>query len=697
LSALVLIAAGRVPPPVAGQARQALEIVVLSNRADLVSGGDALVEIRPAPETNDRLRVDLDGRDVTSQFAIRADGRYLGPVSPLRVGKNELTASSRTGGRARLTLTSHPRGGPLFSGQQVQPWACSTTDEPSLGSPVDAQCNAATRLRFVYRSLDGRFQPFDPARPLPPDIATLATVGGRKMPYIVRIERGTMNRGIHEIAVLFDPALPWTPWQRQPHWEGKLLLKYGAGTGQIYRQGTPGPVLDDDALRRGFVVATSSMMINGQHSNFVTAAETSLMLKEHVIETYGEVRYTIGEGGSGGALLQYLIADAYPGILDGLRPTQDWEDSISGAYREFADSAVVMQAIESSSVTYTDSDRAAIGGWGGTNVNIFNTESRRVGDYVRPDDGTKCAGDASYDPVQKPAGVRCTFQDFMASIIGRRADGAAHLVYDNVGVQYGLKAVEEGRITVEQFVDLNVRAGGFDRDGRWQPKRNALDPAVAARLYRSGHITQGRGLANVPILAIRGTNNDDYHYPFRTMVNRNRLVAANGHADNHVYWIQPPREVSTLDAMDRWLGAIAADRRPGALPAKVVRNKPPELTSGCWINGVRTVDLERCDREFPYEREPRTIAGDTGTISTMKCQLQALARRRYRVSFTDAQWLAMERAFPSGVCDFTKPGVGVQPTVPWLSYASGPGGQPLGPPPASRSVLPSGVRRRTRL
>jgi hypothetical protein len=680
----LILSVGSVTPRADGQARQALEIVVLSTRADLVSDGDALVEVRPAPQADEPRRVDLDGRDVTSQFATRADGRYLGLVSGLRVGKNELSAAIEGRGRARLTLINHPRGGPVFSGNQLQPWACSTTEAPSLGDPVDAQCNAPTRVRFVYRTLDGRFQPFDPAQPAPADMATAATAGGRKMPYIVRVERGTMNRGIHEIAVLFDPALPWTPWERQPQWEGKLLLKYGAGTGQVYRQGTPGPVLDDDALRRGFVVATSSMMINGQHSNFVTAAETSLMLKEHVIESYGEVRYTIGEGGSGGALLQYLIADAYPGILGGLRPTQDWEDSISGAYREFADSAVVMQAIESSSLTYTDKDRAAIGGWGGTNVNIFNTESRRVGDYVRPDDGTKCAGDASYDPVRKPVGVRCTFQDFMASVIGRRPDGAAHLVYDNVGVQYGLKTVEEGRITVDQFVDVNLRAGGFDRDGRWQPRRNALDPAVAARLYRSGHITQGRGLAHVPILAIRGTNNDDYHYPFRTMVNRSRLVAANGHADNHVYWIQPPREVSTLDAMDRWLAAIADDGRPGSRPAKVVRNRPADVVSGCWIGGVRTTDLGRCDREFPYEREPRTVAGDTPAISIMKCQLQPLARRRYRVTFTDAQWSSMERAFPTGVCDFSKPGVGVQPTVPWLSYASGPGGRPLGPPPVSR-------------
>ena len=52
------------------------------------------------------------------------------------------------------------------------------------------------------------------------------------MPYIVRIERGTMNRGIHEIAVLFDPAQPWAAWAPQPQWNHKLVMQYGAGTSQ---------------------------------------------------------------------------------------------------------------------------------------------------------------------------------------------------------------------------------------------------------------------------------------------------------------------------------------------------------------------------------------------------------------------------------------------------------------------------------
>ena len=110
--------------PGAGSA-SGLEIKVLSNRADLVSGGDALVEIvLPQSAASEGLRVDVDGRDVSSAFEQRADSRLVGLVTGLKDGANVVTA--RLGGRgARLTITNHPIGGPIFSGPQVQPWVCA--------------------------------------------------------------------------------------------------------------------------------------------------------------------------------------------------------------------------------------------------------------------------------------------------------------------------------------------------------------------------------------------------------------------------------------------------------------------------------------------------------------------------------------------------------------------------------------------
>ena len=55
---------------------------------------------------------------------------------------------------------------------------------------------------------------------------------------------------------------------------------------------------------------------------------------------------------------------------------------------------------------------------------------------------------------------------------------------------------------------------------------------------------------------------------------------------------------------------------------------------------------------------------------------------------SDAQWTRLEAAFPEGVCDYSKPGVGFTETVPWLTYqrADGSviyGGTPMGEAPRS--------------
>jgi hypothetical protein len=66
-------------------------------------------------------------------------------------------------------------------------------------------------------------------------------------------------------------------------------------------------------------------------------------------------------------------------------------------------------------------------------------------------------------------------------------------------------------------------------------------------------------------------------------------------------------------------------------------------------------------------------------------QLQPLNRADYNVTLTDAQWARLQNAFPQGVCDYSKEGVGQQPpTAPWLDFSAGPGGIPLGPSPESQ-------------
>ena len=42
----------------------------------------------------------------------------------------------------------------------------------------------------------------------------------------------------------------------------------------------------------------------------------------------------------------------------------------------------------------------------------------------------------------------------------------ARTTLDNVGVQYGLKALLSGAITAEEFVTLNEKIGGIDADSQ---------------------------------------------------------------------------------------------------------------------------------------------------------------------------------------------------------------------------------------
>ena len=94
-----------------------------------------------------------------------------------------------------------------------------------------------------------------------------------------------------------------------------------------------------------------------------------------------------------------------------------------------------------------------------------------------------------YDPVTNPHGARCSIKDYHVNEIGTRSqDGFAYQVFDSIGLQYGLKALEAGSVTPEQFVDLNENVGGMDIDGNWQPQRTSGDVNGIANMYRSGLI-----------------------------------------------------------------------------------------------------------------------------------------------------------------------------------------------------------------
>ena len=154
----------------------------------------------------------------------------------------------------------------------------------------------------------------------PSNVGTTTTDQGKTVPYIVRRETGSQDRGQYQIAVLFDPTKSWAPWAPQAGWNGKTYVTGGSGCGTHHGETTAPDVMVDEALKRGFMVWSTALDHNTQNCNLVVQAESMMMAKERIVEQYGPIRYTIGSGCSGGSIYQQQAANDYPGIFDGILP-----------------------------------------------------------------------------------------------------------------------------------------------------------------------------------------------------------------------------------------------------------------------------------------------------------------------------------------------------------------------------------------
>jgi len=702
-----------IAPTVFAQAATTLAIEAVSNRADLVSGGGILVRVI-VPQASSQAVLSLNSQPLANALHPAPDGRgSLALVSGLNLGHNTLSLAA-DGSSVQLDVTNYPIGGPIFSGPHLQPWSC-TTQAAGLGAPLDADCNAPTQYAFFYRSATtGAFASYNPANPpAAGEIAMTTTDQGRTVPYIVRQEMGTLNRSIYRIAVLFDPAQPWAPWAPQSAWNRKLVYLFGAGAGTQYSQAqisasilidnlsptfTFNTPLNDNALSRGFATATATLTDEGSIVKAKLNAETLMIVKERFIEAYGPLRYTISEGCSGGAIQQHSIGDQYPGLIDGFLPLCSYPDVWSLAVNSH-DCVVLTHYFTTSSLFSSPLDRQAVLGQPSEQECPGQDGPPAFCGRWFPATNSSCLipPGVLYDPITNPHGVRCTLSDYHVNEIGTRPqDGFANQIFDSVGVQYGLRARQSGTITPEQFVDLNEKVGGLDIDGNLQTQRTQGDPVGIARMYQSGLITYGREIAKYPIIDARADDNFEMHNNSEWIFTRNRILRSNGSAPNEIHWFEnvtsaragTPSSIISLKAfglMDLWVARIEADASDLPHEAKVARANPGAFDA-CFVGGLmyewRPGSV--CDQVFTYTGLIRMTAGGPNTNDVLKCQLKQLNRADYSATFTDAQWARLQQTFPTGVCDFSKPGVGQQPPIaPWLTFSAGPGGVPLGPTPIS--------------
>ena len=303
--------------------------------------------------------------------------------------------------------------------------------------------------------------------------------------------------------------------------------------------------------------------------------------------------------------------------------------------------------------------------------------------------------DRRYHPVDKPDGVRCDVYSHHVNVYGRDGDtGFARRPLDNVGVQYGLQALNDGVITTAQFLDLNERIGGYDGDGRFQPGRTEASEAAVRIAYETGRLTRDSGgLSTTPIIDYRAFSDDrengDVHVRYHSFAMRARLVSANGHADNHVmlveddryglYSSESPVLREALHQMDRWLEALSDDTSADPRIDKVRRARPPDLVDACWSRDDDPAKVAepqvrgegRCDQLYPAAPAPREVAGAPLAGDIVKCQLTPVDPSDYAVSFTPEEMDRLRGVFPDGVCDWSRPGVAQSPLRgTWLSFGT---------------------------
>lgn len=659
------------------EAREKIELRVLSSpRADLVSGGDALVELRGAGGS---AVWTLNGIPLPPPTPDADRGTLVGMIKGLAPGRNIVEARAGKA-RTKLILVNHSQDGPILSGPHIWPYRC-TTELAGLGPATDRMCNAPTKVERFYRTTANSFKPL-PAGTKPDDLATLTLPGGRSLPYIVRVESGTMNRTIYRIAMLDDgSAAEGEDWLPGSAWNRRLAVLFEGGLAGRYEQGLslPPMILNNLYLSRGFAVMNASGLVNGLASNAVIQGETLMMLKEHFIERYGLPRWTVGTGGSGGAIQQIHITALYPGLLDGIQ-----------AQSSFVDSQVATHVLDcdlmenywkkADAKAWTDEKKAAAAGY--ASATTCQLWTRFIAPGLKVKEKAACGlTDLAlvYDPRTNPKGARCGIYNWMVNQLGRDpATGFPLSPLDNVGVQYGLAALNSGLIGAEEFLDLNAGIGGYTVDGEYAPARTAAAPEAMKRLYASGLVNPGGGgLATTPVMLYRsyGDPQGDFHDRQRDFEIRLRMERANGDAENQTIWVGPrtpdapfgqpkPLETEVLGAMTEWLDAIAADPAPRS-HAKVVRLRPA-AAADAWFDADGRKHVEKAtldpasafNRAYPVHGNPRIAAGGPQTNDILKCRLKPVDLRDYKVTFTAAQEAKLREIFAGGVCDFGKPGIG---------------------------------------
>lgn len=412
------------------------------------------------------------------------------------------------------------------------------------------------------------------------------------------------------------------------------FLMGGVGIG--HSQGNPSlsSMLPALALGRGYAVIYSTGTRTATHYNVQLGGETALMVKERFLELYDVPIYTVGIGGSGGAIQQYIYAQNHPGLLDAAIPAYSYPDMVTQAVH-IGDCELlefyfdVLDQSNSRWATWTN--RTLIEGLNASDTlpNPYNFKRPGLTECVNGWRGLSpltinprygyAPNQELYEPQSAIQAIEWSHFADIINIVGRDKDGYARRYWDNVGIQYGLEAVASGKITPEEFLKLNAAIGGWKNEPdmvqegspfyppnvidpqNWDPwsQRNqvySLDPlnnpaprtegSIKAMrdVYKAGLVFMGN--IGIPIIDWRHYLEDelDMHNTHQSFAARQRIRDARGNSDNQVIWFTDyisgqrfDQTAEALEVIDEWMLNILAN------PAKgVAGNKPPRAVDRCF-------------------------------------------------------------------------------------------------------------------
>jgi hypothetical protein len=697
-----------------------------------------------------------NGDDVTGSLTpIPGEHALQGLVGGLELGENLLTVRCRESHHLvdRLTIINYPITGPIFSGPHQYPFVCKTTrpnndlgqplvdNQEGIGFPVfDAgggvigwsrDCSARDRVSYMYRATNQSFRPMPPDGSRPPDLSQTTLIDGRRVDYIVRWERGTINRFVYSMAMLApfgeDPQHP-----DHSLWNRRLLYSFEGGVGIGRQQGemSMSQALFDQGLSLGYAVIYSTGNRTGVHYNLQVGGETALMVKEAFIKRHGVPFYTVAVGGSGGGIQQYIYGQNHPELLDAAVAQYSYPDMVTQGIH-IGDCELLEYFMD-----VTDADNPKWATWTNRRWLIgLNASDTYPNPYTMRPGSTECVNGwrglapLLLNPLYGTAGVgqelmsppgvmdtvRWTHWEDLRNIYGVEEDGWARLTWDNVGVQYGLKALLDGYITPAEFLRLNAMVGGWkhSRDmvqegppfvppgpcrpegecDPWSSRNMNLSPdggvTPAPRTqgdliamnaaYRSGMVFSGH--IEIPIIDWRHYLEEalNMHNSRQSFVSRQRMIDAMGNADNQVIWFTDARPSPLFDqtpealrVMNEWMQNIREHPE-----RSVAENKPPLAVDRCfttlgvpiasgddvWDGILNENPAGACTAVFPIHSTSRVVAGGPLTGSIFKCQLKSVAEAI--ADGTYGEWVPsteeqqrLEAIFPTGVCDYSLPEAG---------------------------------------